>query len=266
MSFVNAAPDSVAVAATNLAQIGSALNTSNTAAMAPTTGVLAAGADDVSAAVAGIFGAHAQGYQAISAQMTSFQQQFVQQIGAGAAQYAATEAQNASPLQELQSMASSPVQALTGCPLIGSGANGLIGTGESGGNGDSAGLWGIGGNGGAGGVVAGGPVGEPVLAVGSGGNGGAGGWLGGGGGLAGAAGFSPGQNGGTGGNWGTPGFGGRLLGQVGTGGNAGEGGNGGRSGWLFGDAGAGGNIGTAGRWWPTPTSIPLPAPQAMPAR
>ena len=201
MSFVNAAPDSVAMAATDLASIGSALNASNLAALAPTTGVLAAGADDVSAAVAGFFGAHADAYQAISAQMTSFQQQFVQQVNAGAAQYAATEAQGASSMQQLQSAASSPVQTLTGHPLIGAGANVLAGTGDFagsgspsgwffgnwgngasgaiGGIGGSAGLWGVGtgGNAGAGGVGAGGPVGEPGLVASTGGTGGAGGWL-----------------------------------------------------------------------------------------
>jgi len=234
MSFVNAAPESVAVAATDLANVGSALNASNLAALAPTTGVLAAGADDVSAAVAGFFGAHAQAYQAISAQMTSFQQQFVQQINAGAAQYAATEAQNASPMQELQSLASSPVQTLTGCPLIGTGANILAGTGEFGGNGSPAGwFFGNGGNGGSG--AAGqnvGPGGSAGLwGFSNGGNAGTGGagWLSG-----------LGASGGLGGNGGTGGFGGRLLGQVGTGGTGGTGGNGGTGGKLFGKDGASG--------------------------
>ncbi len=246
MSFVNAAPESVAVAARDLASIGSALNASNLAALAPTTGVLAAGADDVSAAVAGIFGAHAEAYQAISAQMTSFQQQFVQQLNAGAAQYAATEAQGASSMQQLQSVACSPVQTLTGHALIGTGANVLAGTGDFGGTaspggwffgnggngasgaaggiGGSAGLWGVGtgANAGAGGVGAGGPVGEPGPVGGTGGTGGTGGaggrlsGLGGSGGLAG--------NGGSGGNGGTAGFGGRLLSQGGTGANNGNGG------------------------------------------
>ena len=244
MSFVNAAPESVAVAATDLASIGSALNASNLAALAPTTGVLAAGADDVSAAVAGFFGGHAEAYQAISAQMSSFQQQFVQQINAGAAQYAATEAQGASSMQQLQSVASSSVQTLTGHALIGAGANVLAGTGDfggtaslggwffgnvgngaagaAGGNGGSAGPWGVGtgANAVAGGVRAGGPVGEPGPVGSTGGTGSAGGWLSGLGGSGGLAG-----NGGSGGNGGTAGFGGRLLSQGGTGANNGNGGS-----------------------------------------
>lgn len=52
MSYVLATPEMVAAAANNLAQIGSTLSAANAAALAPTTGVLAAGADEVSAAVA----------------------------------------------------------------------------------------------------------------------------------------------------------------------------------------------------------------------
>lgn len=47
MSYVLATPEMVAAAANNLAQIGSTLSAANAAALAPTTGVLAAGADEV---------------------------------------------------------------------------------------------------------------------------------------------------------------------------------------------------------------------------
>lgn len=60
MSYVLATPEMVAAAANNLAQIGSTLSAANAAALAPTTGVLAAGADEVSAAVASLFSGHAQ--------------------------------------------------------------------------------------------------------------------------------------------------------------------------------------------------------------
>ena len=46
--------------------------------MGPTSSVSAAGADSVSAAIAQLFGAHAQAYQAISAQAAQFHEQFVQ--------------------------------------------------------------------------------------------------------------------------------------------------------------------------------------------
>jgi PE family len=54
--------------------------------------VVAAGADEVSTAIAAVFGAHAEGYQALSAQAASFHDQFVQALNAGAGAYASTEA------------------------------------------------------------------------------------------------------------------------------------------------------------------------------
>nr|VTO98106.1 PE family protein [Mycobacterium riyadhense] len=47
----------------------------NSAAAAPTTAVLAAGVDEVSAAIAVLFESHAQAYQAISAQVLAFHDQ-----------------------------------------------------------------------------------------------------------------------------------------------------------------------------------------------
>ena len=55
MSFVSAAPEILQSAATDLGSIGSTINTANAAAAAPTTQVLAAGADEVSAAIATVF-------------------------------------------------------------------------------------------------------------------------------------------------------------------------------------------------------------------
>ncbi len=58
MSFVFAVPDVVSTAATDLASVGSTLSQASSAATAQTTEVLAAGADEVSAAVAALFAAH----------------------------------------------------------------------------------------------------------------------------------------------------------------------------------------------------------------
>ncbi len=63
MSFLIAAPELVAAAATDLARVGSTISTANVAASGPTTSVIAAGADEVSAGIAALFGAHAQAYQ-----------------------------------------------------------------------------------------------------------------------------------------------------------------------------------------------------------
>ncbi|CKL97176.1 Conserved protein of uncharacterised function%2C PE-PGRS family protein [Mycobacterium tuberculosis] len=67
-----AAPEAIAAAATDLASIGSTIGAANAAAAANTTAVLAAGADQVSVAIAAAFGAHGQAYQALSAQAATF--------------------------------------------------------------------------------------------------------------------------------------------------------------------------------------------------
>ena len=98
MSFVSTAPEFVTAAASELADIGSAIGAANAAATGPTTGLLAAGADEVSAAVASLFSTHGQAFQALTAQAAAFHDQFVRSLSAGAGMYAATEAANASPL------------------------------------------------------------------------------------------------------------------------------------------------------------------------
>ena len=129
MSYVIAATEYVASAATDLANIGSAVGDANAAAAAPTLGVLApAGADEVSAQVAALFGAHAQAYQALSAQAAMFHNQFVQLMSSGAEQYALTEAVNNSSVQTLEqglTAVSAPGQALLG-GLTGGGTHGPV--------------------------------------------------------------------------------------------------------------------------------------------
>lgn len=71
------------------------MSVENGAASAPTTGVLPAAADQVSALTAAQFTVHAQMYQAVGAQAAVVHQLFVSTLGAGAVSYAATEAANA---------------------------------------------------------------------------------------------------------------------------------------------------------------------------
>ena len=54
MSYVIAAPETLAAATADIAGIGTALHDANLTAAAPTTGALAAGADEVSAADHGV--------------------------------------------------------------------------------------------------------------------------------------------------------------------------------------------------------------------
>ncbi len=103
MNGVIAAPELMATAATDLGSIGSTIGAANAAAAGPTTQVLAWAADEVPVAIATMFGAHAQAYQAISAQAAAFHAQFVQHLNAGAVSYANAEAANANPLQNLLS-------------------------------------------------------------------------------------------------------------------------------------------------------------------
>jgi hypothetical protein len=95
MSFVTTQPEALTAAAANLAGIGTTMSAQNAAAAAPTTGVLPAAADEVSALTAAQFAAHAQLYQAVAAQAAAIHEQFVNTLGTSAVSYAATEAANA---------------------------------------------------------------------------------------------------------------------------------------------------------------------------
>jgi PE family len=95
MSFVTTPPEMLAAAAGELQAIGSAVNTQDVAAAAPTTGVVPAAADEVSALTAAQFAAHAQLYQAMSAQAAAIHEMFVNTLGTSAGSCAATEAANA---------------------------------------------------------------------------------------------------------------------------------------------------------------------------
>ncbi|MDR3656896.1 MAG: PE family protein, partial [Mycobacterium sp.] len=174
MSFVIAAPEYVTAAASDLANVASTISAANAAAASPTSELLAAGGDEVSAAVASVFGAHAQAYQALSAEAATFHQQFVQLLNSGASSYALAEAANTDPLQNLLNAINAPFETLLGRPLIGNGFNGTPGTGASGQNGGL--LWGSGGSGGSGAPGQnGGSGGSGGLVFGNGGPGGAGG-------------------------------------------------------------------------------------------
>lgn len=176
MSVLVVAPDLLASAAANLEVIRAALNAGHATAAVPTTGLVAAGADEVSVAVAALFNGHAQQYLSLSARAGAFHRQFVQALNSGAASYLAAESTNAFLLQTLEQdvlgAINTPTEVLFGRPLVGNGADG--GPGQPGGAGGL--LYGNGGAGGAG-TVAGmtGGAGGPAGLIGNGGAGGAGG-------------------------------------------------------------------------------------------
>jgi hypothetical protein len=78
--------------------IGSALNAAHATAAASTTTVVAAAQDEVSAAIAALFGSYAQGYQTLAGRAAAFHDWFTRNLHSGANSYAATEAANVSPL------------------------------------------------------------------------------------------------------------------------------------------------------------------------
>jgi hypothetical protein len=95
MSFVTTQPQMLSAAAGNLQDIGSAVSAGNAVAAGPTTGVIPAAADEVSALTAAQFAAHAQMYQDFSAQAAAIHEQFVATLATSAGSYLATEAANA---------------------------------------------------------------------------------------------------------------------------------------------------------------------------
>ncbi|ORW96473.1 hypothetical protein AWB92_05830 [Mycobacterium sp. IEC1808] len=101
--------------AADLARIGSDVTAGNLAAAFPTTELAAAGGDEVSAAIAALFGAHAQDYQAAAARATTYYEQFVQTLTAASSSYMATEAVNAASLSsELRAFLNAPLNTITG--------------------------------------------------------------------------------------------------------------------------------------------------------
>lgn len=272
MSLLTVSPDWLTAAAADLENIGTSLHSASAAAALPTTGVAAAAADEVSAAVAALFADFGDEFQAINSQVSAYHAQFLQTLGAAAGSYASAEATAATVLDPFVNAINAPTQLLLGRPLIGDGANGTAASpnggaggilwgnggagysqttgGLAGGNGGSAGLIGNGGAGGNGGLNA------------AGGAGGNGGWLYGNGGAGGTGGASP-----TVAFGGAGGAGGRayLLGSGANGGAGGfnspsdpshairgMGGTGGVGGMVWGGAGVSG-AGLDGRTIPMPT-------------
>jgi hypothetical protein len=95
MSFVTTKPETLSAAAGDLQGIGADLAAHNAAVASPTTAVTPAAADEVSALTAAQFTAHAQLYQAVSAQAAAIHEMFVSTLSTSAGSYAATEAANA---------------------------------------------------------------------------------------------------------------------------------------------------------------------------
>lgn len=94
MSFVSALPEELIATAADLRGIGDVLAAQSAATATPTTGVVPAAADEVSALIAAQFARHAQMYQAISKRAAQVHEMFVNTLQRSAQSYAATDAAN----------------------------------------------------------------------------------------------------------------------------------------------------------------------------
>jgi PE-PPE domain/PE family len=90
--YVLTQPQVMAMAAADVAAIGTTVNEATAAAAGRTSGVLAAAADEVSAAVATVFGAYAREWQALLARAAVFHGEFAQALAAAGNAYANAEA------------------------------------------------------------------------------------------------------------------------------------------------------------------------------
>jgi hypothetical protein len=112
-SFVSVSPDVLASASQGLTGIGSSITSANAAAAVSTTQVAVAAHDEVSAAIAAVFGSYARGYQTLAGQEPAFHDEFTRNLLSGAKSYAATEAASSNPLQSaLDALAERRIQLL----------------------------------------------------------------------------------------------------------------------------------------------------------
>ncbi|MEB4210085.1 PE family protein [Mycobacterium sp. 94-17] len=95
MSFVNTQPEALATGAAALQTLGTTMSAGNAAAAGPTTAVVPAAADEVSALTAAQFAAQGALYQQLSAQATAINDLFVNALATSAGSYTATEVANA---------------------------------------------------------------------------------------------------------------------------------------------------------------------------
>jgi|SRR5882757_109292 len=116
MSYVMAAPELMEAAATDLATIGSTLNTAHMEATASTVAVLPAAADEVSTSIAHLMSGYGQEYQKLAGQAAAFHEQFVQRLTGSAESYASAEAANLALLQPVKAIADAPASAAASIP------------------------------------------------------------------------------------------------------------------------------------------------------
>lgn len=117
MQYVITTPEALAATAADVARIESAITGASAAAASQTNGLLAAAGDEVSAAVAELFGGYGRLYQDAVRQALAFQGEFAQALAAAGSAYAQAETGNAA----LVAGASNSLAALLGQAPIATG-------------------------------------------------------------------------------------------------------------------------------------------------
>ncbi len=120
MAYVLTQPQAMATAAADVAAIGTTVNEATAAAAGRTTGVVAAAADEVSTAVATLFGAYAQEWHGLIARAAVFHREFAQTLAAAGNAYADAEAASLAAL-------TAPLRALSASLPTGSSTTGATG-------------------------------------------------------------------------------------------------------------------------------------------
>src|SRR3954463_14826793 len=140
MSFVIAGTEQIAAAAADVSSIEAVITRVNVATALPTTELLVAANDEVSAAIAELFSNYGRAYQSVSAQVAQAQTQFAQLLSTAETSYSSAEAAigaslrgsaaaSTSPFQtvidDILGVVNAPTNFLLGRPLIGDGTNGV---------------------------------------------------------------------------------------------------------------------------------------------
>ena len=91
MTYVLTEPQTLASVATNVEELGSTITEANAAAASPISGMAPAAADEVSAAIAKLFGAYGRQYQAVAGLAAAFHNEFTAALAAAGSAYTGAE-------------------------------------------------------------------------------------------------------------------------------------------------------------------------------
>jgi hypothetical protein len=101
MEYLVTAPEVLASTAADVEKIGSAILDAKANAAGPTTGLVAAAEDEVSEAIAKLFGGYGQQYHAVLTKAAAFHNEFTHALAAAGNAYAQAEASSANALNAL---------------------------------------------------------------------------------------------------------------------------------------------------------------------